>query len=167
MPCSHPPRQWDRRNIFQNPHPLLHRFYRTIFQRVFLLETELELTCEGAEDKTTKISRHHSSCVPFENFSIWVVYHSPQSQDGIAKVINLSTLSYTRPGLSSWMFRRGFKHILGGASLERHSENCAAALHFWCQWGLSAKKSSACLQMGCTPQMRRFTTSFIHCSPLK
>jgi hypothetical protein len=47
-----------------------------------------------------------------KNFSIWVVYHSPQSQDGIAKVINLSTLSYTRPGLSSWMFRRGFKHIL-------------------------------------------------------
>lgn len=36
VPRCHPPRQWDRRNLIQNPYPLLHRFYRTIFQCLVL-----------------------------------------------------------------------------------------------------------------------------------
>lgn len=41
LSCGHPPRQWDRRNIFQNSHPILHRVHSTLFQCLLLLEAQI------------------------------------------------------------------------------------------------------------------------------
>ncbi len=128
VPRCHPPRQWDRRNLIQNPYPLLHRFYRTIFQCLVL---------PGAQDDFGRNPTDLHAIV--HEYPWYMHWKSKDDHWWLDLSRNLSgdqsiylVIYKAWPCLLFYAFPKN-PHFLRGAALECYSENRPVAVHIRCQ----------------------------------